>query len=117
LQYILFNRAFEQSYVGGVSLTHGAPGEREHIWTFAAGYDEEDILGNPGILCPCATSDPTVTSPPFVGDEIQTAVHFKHSLGVTLYGMVVGVAPTVPAASSTTLHGSPKPYTPPQLMT
>ena len=29
----------EQSYVDGVSLTHGAAGSRQHIWTFAIGYD------------------------------------------------------------------------------
>jgi hypothetical protein len=67
-QYLQMNSTIEQSYVGGVSLTHGAAGEREHIWTLAAGYAEEDTFGT-DTLCPCATSDPTVTSPPFVGDD------------------------------------------------
>jgi hypothetical protein len=30
---------------------------------------EEDIFGTTDILCTCDTSDPTVTSPPFVGDD------------------------------------------------
>ena len=33
-------RGLEESYVDGVSLTHGAPGSRQHIWTFAAAFNE-----------------------------------------------------------------------------
>ena len=35
-QYLTRNSNLEESYVDGVSLTHGAAGERQHIWTFAA---------------------------------------------------------------------------------
>ena len=40
----------------GVSLTHGAAGDRKHIWTFAAGYAEENV-NVPSILCPCDHGD------------------------------------------------------------
>ena len=33
-------RTLEQIYVEGVSLTHGAPGSRQHIWTFVAALYE-----------------------------------------------------------------------------
>ena len=41
----------EQSYVSGLSVTHGAPGNREHIWTFAAGYSKAN--GYVASDCPC----------------------------------------------------------------
>ena len=37
----------ESNYLDGVSVTHGAPGSRTHIWTFAAGYPA------PVRRCPC----------------------------------------------------------------
>ena len=33
-------QTIEDRYVDGVSLTHGPPGARQHIWTFAAGLFE-----------------------------------------------------------------------------
>ena len=33
-------RTLEENYVDGVSLTHGAPSSRQHIWTFAAAFSE-----------------------------------------------------------------------------
>ena len=45
------NSSIDSYYLSGVSLTHGPPGARQHIWTFAAGYGE----GNTGSYgCPCA---------------------------------------------------------------
>ena len=38
--YLYLHSSLEESYVDGVSLTHGAAGERQHIWTFAAGISE-----------------------------------------------------------------------------
>ena len=35
-------------YLDGVSVTYGFP--RQHIWSFAAGFDESS---NPGLTCPC----------------------------------------------------------------
>ena len=65
-QHFFSMHGIEESYVDGVSLTHGAAGDRKHIWTFAAGYAEEDILNFPSVLCPC---DSTNSTPPFVGDD------------------------------------------------
>ena len=54
-------------YVVGVSLTHGSPGARQHIWTFAAGLTEVDgsFITE---LCPCSTTG-NVRIPPFVGND------------------------------------------------
>ena len=56
------------SYVAGVSLTHGAPGPRQHIWTFAVVRNETDQSGYSGTLCPCSTTG-NVSVPPFVGNN------------------------------------------------
>ena len=58
----------DSTYVSGVSLTHGAPGARQHIWTFAVGRTEIDQSGYGGTLCPCSTSG-NVSVPPFVGND------------------------------------------------
>jgi len=34
------NRSLELTYLSGVSLTHGSPGSRQHIWSFAAAIYE-----------------------------------------------------------------------------
>ena len=54
-------------YVDGVTLTHGAPGSREHIWTFAAATSHS----NPWYQCPCAPGTTGIrTDPPsFVGND------------------------------------------------
>ena len=54
----------EGAYVAGVSLTHG--GERQHIWTFAAGYSEDRSTRDDA--CPCDASI-NITIPPFVGGD------------------------------------------------
>ena len=61
-------QGIEGSYVDGLSLTHGAPGSRQHIWTFASGvYTARD-----GLYiyhrCPCYNNN-TFPSPPFVGND------------------------------------------------
>ena len=49
-------------YVDGVSLTHGAPGNRTHIWTFAASEDNSK--------CPCHNVTGSSYEPPsFVGSD------------------------------------------------
>ena len=58
----------ESQYVNGVSLTHGAPGARQHIWTFAAGLTQIDQSSHITFLCPCSTTG-TVSVPPFVGND------------------------------------------------
>ena len=56
----------DSAYVSGLSVTHGAPGRRAHIWTFAAGYSQ--AYGYIGVNCPCAQY-PGPDPPPFVGDN------------------------------------------------
>ena len=52
-------------YVSGISLTHGGAGNRQHIWTFAAGLSE---VGRVNEGCPCDTAAPSVV-PAFVGND------------------------------------------------
>ena len=61
------NSSIDSYYLSGVSLTHGPPGARQHIWTFAAGFGE----GNTGSSgCPCANlSRPLACVPSFVGND------------------------------------------------
>ena len=53
------DRGIDSYYVSGVSLTHGGAGNRQHIWTFAAGISEV----RSGILdegCPCDRAAPSI---------------------------------------------------------
>ena len=56
---------FDGAYVAGLSITHGAPGSRTHIWTYPAGYQESlpDHCN-----CPCA-KNPGTSPPSYVGDH------------------------------------------------
>ena len=56
--------------MNGLSLTHGAPGSRQHIWTFASGlYTGGGSSGShPNYRCPCDNGN-TYPSPPFVGND------------------------------------------------
>ena len=48
----------------GLSLTHGTPGSRQHIWTFVSGgYTARGVYN-----CPCDNGN-TYPSPPFVGND------------------------------------------------
>ncbi len=63
------NRALsiDDSYIDGVSLTHGQS-PRQHIWTFAGAVDE--ILSG-FYVCPCTRPDLPYTGvvPPFIGQD------------------------------------------------
>ena len=60
------NTSIDETYVTGVSLTHGTP--RQHIWTFAAGFNEYEI--NRKDICPCdAANSNDITVPSFVGGD------------------------------------------------
>ena len=48
----------ESYYVDGISITHWAPGSRQHVWTFAGSHSAGD--------CPCSHSQGI---PPFVGPD------------------------------------------------
>jgi len=56
----------ESNYIDGVSLTHGAAGSRQHIWSFAAAWYEEAT--NLNFICSCTNNKswPYVV-PSFVG--------------------------------------------------
>ncbi len=41
--FINLNSSIESDYIDGVSLTHGQPGNRSHIWSFVAAYSDNDI--------------------------------------------------------------------------
>ena len=70
-----YPRSIDDSYVNGVSLTHGNL-SRQHIWTFAAARDETG--SNSKYLCPCTRPSSTYrgTIPPYVGNDYfcETAV-------------------------------------------
>ena len=63
-------------YVDGVSLTHGGPGRRQHIWTFAAGLTEAPVESHIKASCPCDTYVYTYI-PPFVRNDYfcESGVH------------------------------------------
>ena len=67
------NPSLEGVYVDGISLTHGAAGSRQHIWTFAAAAFE---TGDPlytghavHALCPCMNTNWPYQIPSFVGNN------------------------------------------------
>ena len=61
------NRSIDILYVDGVSVTHGSP--RQHIWTFASGYDELSTL-YPYATCPCVAGSTNGNYiPSFVGQN------------------------------------------------
>ena len=58
-------RNIETYYVDGVTVTYGSPGDRHHVYTYAAGLTETTKLAQRE-SCPCAGGD----SPPlFVGSD------------------------------------------------
>ncbi len=81
---ILSNNTIEDLYMDGVSLTHGAAGSRQHIWSFAVALNE---LQPPNLLWACSCSDTTIAwpyqVPSFVGNN-----HFCDSGNTGLYGQM-----------------------------
>ena len=67
--YILFNTTLEGGYLDGISLTHGSPGSRQHIWSFVAAISEMTTVGK--AICPCTNSilNWDYTLPPNVGNN------------------------------------------------
>ena len=56
----------EDLYLDGVSVTHGAPGFRTHIWSFGAGHPWDDSASLPTDFarCPCENSNRTIAPLP-----------------------------------------------------
>ena len=70
------NVTIEDSYVSGLSLTHGAIGARKHVWTFSGAYDESptDVYTNIPTFyytCPCINAIYTQAdqTPSYVGES------------------------------------------------
>ena len=64
--FLLDGTGLNSWYVDGVSLTHGPPGSRTHVWTFANAQYETSFL------CPCMFSNYSEwphTVPSFVGNN------------------------------------------------
>lgn len=66
---ILGNPGLENIYIDGISLTHGAAGSRQHIWSFVTAFVETGH--HPMFSCAC--TDATITwpyqVPSFIGDN------------------------------------------------
>ena len=56
---ILHNRGVEGVYLEGISLTHGPPGSRQHIWSFATALFENDpnYARYTGHVCSCTNTN------------------------------------------------------------
>ena len=67
-EYHFRRQGIEGPYVDGLSLTHGAPGSRQHIWTFASGLLTRRHYNWPKRQCPCDNNN-IYPSPPFVGND------------------------------------------------
>ena len=61
-----FTPGINETYVDGVSITHGSP--RQHVWTLAAAMDEASMSYTD---CPCIKSSHSFTGiiPSFVGND------------------------------------------------
>ena len=63
-------RSLELAYVDGISLTHGPPGSRQHIWSFVK---PDHYRGSTSslIACPCSTTSGTWSHsvPSFIGND------------------------------------------------
>ena len=61
----------EAVYVSGVSITHGPPGDRQHVWTFVGADNEIDPEFNGEFNCPCSNTTATwaYVIPSFIGND------------------------------------------------
>ena len=103
----------EEIYVSGVSITHGPPGARQHVWTLVGALNEIDNQFNGEYNCPCSNTNVTwpYEVPSFIGNNYFcdtgnrgpgyniTAFYLNDPLW-----MVRGVALLAAAVSSTSLH-------------
>ena len=61
----------EAVYISGVSITHGPPGARQHVWTFVGALNEIDNQFNGEYNCPCSNANATwpYEVPSFIGND------------------------------------------------
>lgn len=71
LSYVGNNRlTLEDNYLSGISVTHGAVGSRQHIWSFVSSlFDNYASRGYLEQRCECSVANFPYSSPPFVGDN------------------------------------------------
>ncbi len=79
----------EEEYVDGISLTHGLPGARQHIWTFAAAINEKIKYSKRNHNCQCTNINYnwSYPIPAFVGDHYfcETGNSGHYSIHSTVY--------------------------------
>ena len=77
-----YTAGIDSYYVEGVSLTHGGAGNRQHIWTLAAGVSEVTTQW-PSECCPCDTSNYDRV-PAFVGNDYfcESGLHSEQIMTV-----------------------------------
>ena len=99
----------DNSYVDGVSLTHGSP--RQHIWTFAAGFPRFMIaiflMSVPVMLPSILPSHHLWVKTISVNQDVTQGYgnrSLQHSIPTILSGMEMAVLPTVHVAHLTILH-------------
>ena len=61
-RFIPKQTTIEDNYLDGVSVTHGAPGSRTHVWSFGAGHPMSPPFSS--ARCPCDNSDRQVAPLP-----------------------------------------------------
>ena len=62
----------DRAYLSGVSLTHGQPGSRQHIWSFVGAWIEQDLnYYRTNLNCPCTNTNISWLHqvPPFINND------------------------------------------------
>ena len=96
----------EDLYLDGISFTHGAPGERVHIWSFAVG---QTITRNDRFGCPCISGS-SVSAPSIVGNDYycdSVATTVLNGIFYTNGQLWDGVCPNMELAPCCTNMNSP----------
>ena len=109
---VRLSHSIDQYYLSGVSLTHGSVGSRQHIWSFASARGEGNF--SPRLCVTVVVVLTGHTTHHLLEATISVILAIVEGFLIsftlpTLCGMVLGVVPTAPAASSTTLPGSARP--------
>ena len=114
-RYHLRRQGIDGQYVDGLSLPHGAPGSRQHIWTFASGlFTGRSNIAHRQILNVHVTMGTLIphlllwAMTIFV--RVLEAVGQVSSIQMLHSGMVMFVKVVAHAASSTIHHGSPRTF-------
>ena len=66
---VRFGATIEGNYLDGISITHGSPGSRQHIWSFASAPGDSLVDTQPYSSCSCSSSNSWPYSTRFVGND------------------------------------------------